>query len=348
MSTIQSSSSLPSRSALSRLANWWFKITTPTHSSQPQWREELASFIMPIVLLTVVVPFPSAVGNISQLITLTVVLVVNILALFLKKAGHFRLAGILIVVAIEFGLAIAIITWPGLDAAQLPLFALLAQIGLVVIAFFSPPMILYTTIINCAFILVAPHFLHLTPAFQGQLALNGPAIYTPMIELQLFISSVAGIIMSILIRAIQRADTAEKLAELEALEIKRQEEQMLIGKQIEEGVQQILTTLNNVVSQNDFSMRVPLKQENILWRVGRSINNLLARLQGLKQDQEELKRTHAVAAEIAQHIQQGVPIKLESWTGTAFDPVIIEYNKRFQKEPGPLAKSKLTPDRTIS
>ncbi len=257
----------------------------------------------------------------------------------------------MVVATIEFGLAMAIIATSassGLDAPQLPYFASLLETGLVVIAFFSPPMILIMTVINCAFILIAPRVLSTSPTFQALLDKQGSAIYISLVELQLFVAFVAAIIMSILIRAIHRADTAEKLAELEATEIKRQEELLAVSKQIEDGIQQIMTTLNNVVTQNDFTIRVPLKQENILWRVGRSINNLLSRLQGLKQNQEELKRTHAVAAKVAERIRDGLPIPLTSWTGTAFDPVIIEYNKRVQHAPPQLTKKRLVPNPTES
>ena len=138
----------------------------------------------------------------------------------------------------------------------------------------------------------------------------------------------------------------QKIVELEAMEIKRKEEQLAVSKQIEEGVQQIIATMNTVVTQNDFSMRVPMSQENILWRVGRSINNLLSRLQGFKQSQEELKRTHLIAAEVAQRMRDGLPIHLNSWTGTAFDPVIIEYNKRLQNSQAKFARTRRASDPT--
>ena len=128
----------------------------------------------------------------------------------------------------------------------------------------------------------------------------------------------------------------------------RQEEQLAISKQIEDGIQQIMTTLNTVVTQNDFTMRVPLKQENILWRVGRSINNLLSRLQGLKQGQEELRKTHAIAPELAQRIREGQPVLLDTWTRTAFDPVIIEYNKLLRNSLEQKARDLSTADRVKS
>jgi hypothetical protein len=346
---MQSPPSPSSQSGLSRLANWWFRLVTPERSRQPQWREELASFIMPIILLTVIFPIPSAIGQPPRLILLCTVLLIDILALFLKKKGHFRLAGIMVVATIEFGLAMAIIATPGpngMDATRLTFFASLVETGLVVIAFFSPPMILIITAMNCAFFVIALQVFRVAPSFQALLDKQGASIYISMIQLHLFVAFVAAIIMGILIRAIHRADTAEKLAELEAMEIKRQEELLAVSKQIEDGIQQIMATLNNVVTQNDFTIRVPLKQENILWRVGRSINNLLSRLQGLKQNQEELKRTHAVAAKVAERMRDGLPIPLTSWTGTAFDPVIIEYNKRVQHTPPQLTKKRLIPNPT--
>src|SRR5438132_13641736 len=106
-----------------------------------------------------------------------------------------------------------------------------------------------------------------------------------------------------------------------------------MSKQIEDGIQQIITTMSTVVVHNDFSIRVPLSQENILWRASKSINNLLSRLQGLKHSQEELKRTRAIAAEVAQYMRDGRPIQLTSWTGTAFEPVILEYNNWLRNIP---------------
>jgi hypothetical protein len=64
--------------------------------------------------------------------------------------------------------------------------------------------------------------------------------------------------------------------------------------QLEDGIQSVIQSLNTVIAKGDFSIRVPLAQENILWRVGHSINNLLARLQAFKQEKAELDKTRII------------------------------------------------------
>jgi hypothetical protein len=171
-----------------------------------------------------------------------------------------------------------------------------------------------------------------------------PGIVTPIVLSQLIVSTVAFLWVRGATQALLRADRAEEIAQLEAVEIKRKEEQLALSKQIEEGVQQIIATMNTVVTRNDFSIRVPMSQENILWRVSRSINNLLSRLQGFKQSQEELKKTHAIASEVAERIRDGLPIPLTSWTGTALDPVIMEYNKHLKNASAQLVRGRSMAD----
>ena len=86
-------------------------------------------------------------------------------------------------------------------------------------------------------------------------------------------------------------------------------------------------------------MRVPLAQENILWRVGYSINNLLARLQGFRQEKTELENTRTVANQLAGCLRQGQPYPLNQWTGTSLDQLIIELNKHLNGPKRPLDHS---------
>ena len=306
----------------------WIALTSPTTSHQPQWREETASLIYPILLLLVVLALPAALSNPPQLITLCIILPIMLLALVLKKLGYFRVAGFLIAGCIECGLASAVVTVVGgVDVSELPLYALLIQTGFVVIAFFSPAWIWIIAIVNSAFIaFTLLHFQRPGSEVAAQLARDPAGLITPMILLQLFVAFACWIIMETLLRAIWRADRAEVVADLERREVNRQYEEIQQKQQIEEGVQVIIQTMNQAASGN-LTARAPLAQENIMWRVAQNLNTLLARLQALRQDQEELARTREVAQQFAQYIAQKQAVPLQQWTRTALDPVIMAYNQ---------------------
>src|ERR1700730_18134665 len=88
-------------SLLPKFVQQWIALTSPRDSRQPQWREEIASLIYPIIFLLVVLPLPSALNNPPQLITLCIILPVILMALLLKKLGYFLVAGLLIAGGIE-------------------------------------------------------------------------------------------------------------------------------------------------------------------------------------------------------------------------------------------------------
>jgi hypothetical protein len=151
---------------------------------------------------------------------------------------------------------------------------------------------------------------------------------TNFLELQIILAIACFAVIRALLKEIKRADNAEELAQLRQSEAELRKREAQQAQQLEEGIQLILQSLNTAATKGDFSMRVPLAQENILWRVGYSINNLLARLQGFKQEKAELERTRAVATQLAECIRQGQHFPMNQWTGTSLDQLIIELNKQ--------------------
>jgi hypothetical protein len=280
--------------------------------------------------------YPAAfAGSNSLLIAiLTIDLFILTLAMALNRLRRVSIAGIMVVLCFTASPTVNILTTPGgVNTGALPVFGLLVLPLMCAVSFLPPWWVFVVAAGNCLFTLFVLMFMPSSGELHEILKVAFPGIVTPILLSQGIVSIVAFLWVRGARLAILRADRAEEFARLEALEIKRQEEQLAISKQIEEGIHQIITTMSAIVAQNDFSIRVPLSRENILWRAGKSINNLLSRLQGLKQSQEELKRTHAIAAEVAQRIRDGQPIQLKSWTGTALDPIILEYNNRLRNTP---------------
>lgn len=130
-----------------------------------------------------------------------------------------------------------------------------------------------------------------------------------------------------------------KLALLRQSEAELRKREVEQAQQLEEGIQLILQALNTAAARGDFSIRVPLAQENILWRVSYSINNLLARLQGFRQEKAEFDKSRVVVNQLIECIRRKQPFSMNQWTGTILDPLIVELNKQYQGSAKPLGQS---------
>lgn len=326
------------------ILQWWYRIASPPEPANSAPFEERERFrrgrtgsqitIFLFLLLFISYPAAFAGSNSLLIVILTIDLFVLTLAMVLNRLKMVSIAGIMVVLCFTASPTVNIVTTPGgLNTGALPVFGLLVLPLMCAVSFLPPWWVFVVAAGNCLFTLSVLTFLPSSGELHEILKVAFPGIVTPILLSQGIVSIVAYLWVRGARLAILRADRAEEIARLEAIEIKRQEEQLAMSKQIEEGIQKIITTMGAVVAQNDFSIRVPLSQENILWRASKSINNLLSRLQGLKQSQEELKRTHTIAAEVARHIRDGLPIQFTSWTGTVFDLVILEYNNLLRKIP---------------
>lgn len=315
------------------LVTWWIRATSPAPGSSasygnPQWREEVTSLLFPFVLVQVLLTIPTNLGNPRNLIILIIVTCLDVGAIFLKRAGKLYIAGTIILITTEFGLCSAVFATGHLDTSHLPLLDLFLKSSIIAMAFFPPLTILLVTLFNCLFIIGVLQFQPHTLDLNQQLAKNFQSIITNPIVLQVFVAGVCFIIIRALLKEIRRADNAEEVAQLRQSEAELRRKEAEQAQQLEEGIQLILQALNTAAAKGDFSMRVPLAQENILWRVGYSINNLLARLQGFQHERIELEKTRSVANKLTESVRQGQPFPLTHWTGTSLDQLIVELNKQ--------------------
>jgi hypothetical protein len=83
----------------------------------------------------------------------------------------------------------------------------------------------------------------------------------------------------------------------------------------------------NRVANGETNVKVPLDQNNVLWRVGYSINNLLARIQAFREERAELVRTKQIAAALTEALKNGQLPRLDRWTHTCLDELLIELRK---------------------
>ncbi len=316
---------------------WWYRMTSPPAPKENASFEERELFrrgrtgsqisIALFLLLFISVPAAIAGSNSLLVIILIIDFFILISAMIFNRLKRVSIAGILVVLAFTASPTMNILTTPmGVNTSALPVFGLLVLPVMCAVSFLPPRWVFVIAFLNCVFTFVVLKFLPSSGELHQVLIAAFPGIVTPIILSQGIVSIVAFLWVNGARTALRRADRAEHIAELEEAEIKRQEQQLLLSRQIEDGIQQITTTIS--LAANDVSARVPLSQENVLWRAGMAINTLLNRLQGSKQNQEELTRTYTFAKQVEKCIREGKPIQLSGWTGTALDPIIVAYNER--------------------
>ncbi len=97
-------------------------------------------------------------------------------------------------------------------------------------------------------------------------------------------------------------------------------------RQLEQGIQYLIETQRRVAN-GDFTARVPTTQNNVLWPVAISFNNLLTRFQRFQQDANEIERIRQDMPRVLHAIrdakQKKQPLMLER-TGTVLDALILE------------------------
>lgn len=126
--------------------------------------------------------------------------------------------------------------------------------------------------------------------------------------------------------AIRRADRAEEIIKLEQALASQVQSELDEKKQLEEGIQAIIQT-HAALSNGNYNVRVPITNQNVLWPIAGSLNNLLNRIQGLQREARELQQLRAALAYSAQQINiarhTGQPVRMER-TGTALDALLSE------------------------
>jgi hypothetical protein len=317
--------------------NWWLRLTssgwesraTSLKQREAARRSRLASWIILGLLAADALIIPVGFGEVATLIAIATVALGILLAAALNRAGHVNGAGVLIVLVLAGGVMGSLLSeTQGLTLDSLPGYDLLA-IGVIVAASVLPAASAFvvaafnSTIICLDFFLQKPandltaDIQSIGSNLQGSLAL----IARP-IALQLIIAVVAYLWARGIENAIRRADRAEEIATLEH-SIAEQKRQLDIG------IQQILQT-HIRAANGDFTARAPLGQENILWQIAASLNNLLARLQRAGQAEHQLRRTEEELARLAAAIDDAQSGRRPIWpapSGTAADLVITRISR---------------------
>lgn len=326
---------------MKRFMAWWYAFsmpkrgpdTTPGERERSRYARLTSGFLLLICLLFIPISplmiFDSPNSPSSPPIGIGI-LILLACAFGFGKAGWNYISAACIVAYNILCITAVMVTNP-LDPSLLPLFGVFT-ISIILAGALMPPIAsLVVGVLCCLDIAFISQLVPHTPAYQQMLdkGLFTVTLIVP-IGIQLIISVVTYVIMRNLINTIHRADRAEEIVSLQqelALHVRTQVQQK---QQLEEGFQKIAET-HARISNGDLSVRVSLSEGHMLWNVAGSLNNLLNRMQRMKDDADILIATRQTAYQVSNILHQAVMtgtinnVHLPT-TGTPLDPVIIELN----------------------
>jgi hypothetical protein len=202
-------------------------------------------------------------------------------AFIFNALGRLTLVSILLITVVDLGCGLMLLTSPmGLDVADLPVFDVLIVSELIAVSLLPARSVFPVALSNILFILADILLQPRTPELKMVLTSN--MAYNTLMQpvlLQIVVAVVAYIWVRSALLAIARADRAEEIAELRKREMER-------ARELDLGTEHLSEILVRAAN-GDRTVRANLNNDNILWRVGNSINLLLTRLRRAGQVEKE-------------------------------------------------------------
>jgi hypothetical protein len=275
-------------------------------------RARLASTIILGLTALDLLLLPTVLDDLPSTIAVLSVLATCLLALVLNRAGQVTLAGYALVLVLASAIALTFLGAPGGIAGldYFPVYDLLV-IPLVVGASLLPEgQVFVIAAINCAFILadslLQAHGFNINTS-------DGYSLIAKPIIIQVIIAIVSFLWVRSTNAAIRRADRAEELAQMEH-HLAEQKTQMEIG------IREILNT-HVRVANGDFGARAPLTQDNVLFQIAASLNNLLNRLSRAAQAEFLYQRTVAEIKRLRDSLMAARAGRQPLWPAPSGTPV---------------------------
>ena len=288
------------------ILRFWYRLSSPTEPKTSASFKEMERFrrgragsnlILALYLLLIISIPAQFVGTANYLLLIVIGSAFTlVIAMLFNRLGKVYTAGTIVTLTFIAFPVLNIVTTPGgLSMLSLPLYGLLVLSLLCAVSFLPPWWVFIVALINSLFTWVSlsfPYLLH-TAELSAVLAIASAGIIIPIILSQVLISIVAYTWVQSNSQSLLRADRAEELAKLEH-DLGLQAEAAAQQKQLLEASIQKIVETHVRVANGDFSARVPLTEDNLLWQISGSLNNILARMQRLHQDANELQRMRIV------------------------------------------------------
>ncbi len=259
-------------------------------------RKQVVNAILLVIALFQLIDLPGAVLMKSPADIGTVVLGLALcaIALLFNQMGKVTIVSILLIAVVDLGCGLMLLTTPmGLGVSDLPTFDVLIVSELIAVSLLPPMSVFPVALSNITFIVADLVFQPKTDELHMVLtsSMGFNAIAQP-IGLQIVVAIVSFIWVRSALVALARADRAEEIARLQQREVELQHREVERQRHLDEGVQHLSQILVQAAN-GDRSVRAHMNSDNMLWRIGNSLNLLLTRLMRTGQLEQENKRLRA-------------------------------------------------------
>ena len=272
-------------------------------------RKKVVNAILLVITLLQLIDLPGALLMKSSASIGTVILglVLCAVALLFNQWGKVMVVSILLIAVVDLGCGLMLLTTPmGLSASDLPTFDILVISELIAVSLLPPISVFPVALSNIVFIAAdlafQPRASDLQMVLTSSMGFN--AIAQP-VSLQIVVAVVSYIWVRNALLAMARADRAEEIAELQQREAELQRREAERQQHLDAGIQHLSQVLVQAAN-GDRAARAQMHQDNMLWRVGNSLNLLLTRLMRIGQIEQENKQLRAELTRMteARHLER--------------------------------------------
>ncbi len=272
-------------------------------------RKKVVSTILLVIALLQLIDLPGALLMKSAISVGTVVfgLILCAIALLFNQMGKVTVVSILLIAVVDLGCGLMLLTTPmGLSVSDLPTFDILVVSELIAVSLLPPISVFPVALSNIVFIVADLMFQPRTPELHMVLTSSmGFNTIAQPISLQIVVAVVSYIWVRNALLAMARADRAEEIAAYKEREAELQRREVLRQQHLDAGIQHLSQVLVNAAN-GDRTARAQMSQDNMLWRVGNSLNLLLTRLMRIGQVEQENKHLRAQLTRVmeARHMEK--------------------------------------------
>ncbi len=322
---------------------WWYAIGAPPNVPQDaplKDRErarigKVTSLALFIELIEMAIAGFSTTEDPNKILAFGYVGIVLalLLALLLNRSRRTTFAGVLVVVMLEIAMMLTIFGIPHqqLTSFSLPLFELFIQPLLIAASLFPIWLVFPIAIYHITFIVLSITFMSKTPDLVAHIRLMPYTAYGIPITVQVFAALISFIWVRSAYEEMRRAETAEEVTRL----TQQLAEQILSAsgrrEELERNIEVIRSTLVGI-SNGNYQQRVQLTQQDVLWPIALSLNTLLNRVRGFREQGRRLEQLNALLTEFTSELRQfrtggagmkpfQIPV---TNTGTVFDALTVE------------------------
>jgi hypothetical protein len=213
-------------------------------------------------------------------------------------------------------------------------FDLMILTELMAVSLLPPKSVFLATLCNCLFTWAAISFL----PRAADLTIATPSAYYGALASPLVLQIIVALVTYLWVQGARQAiERAEQVAALERALAERDRAAVEQKQQLEHGIQQILQTHVQAANGN-FDARAPLAQDNVLWQVAHSLNNLLVRLQRATQSENDFQQTRIEVVRLTEAVRYAKrsrrPLQQIPRSGTILDPLAQELTGTSINQPG--------------